>query len=280
MSFLKNLWNDFVTVLVKSLPDLAGALIIALIGFLIAMLAVKVARKAMKRHDVDPSLIEFFARCIRLLIYAFTLLAALSALHISITGIVAFFSAAAAAVALALKDRLNDIASGIVILFSKPFVTGDFIEFAKYKGFVQKIDVMHTNILTYDGTNVIIPNSVISNAEVNNYTAHPQIRVTILVPVPYDANIKEVQSILTEVVEHTDLVLHEEEYPRKVRLENFGDSALEFSVRCFCDYNDYWTVYYALMEGIKNALDQNNIAIPYNQLDVHVVNNDPPLKNQ
>ena len=271
MDAIKEMWNNLTQTLIKYLPDLGGALIIAVIGILIAMLAVKCTRKAMMRRDVDASLIAFITRCVRLLIYAFTLLAALSALHISITGIVAFFSAAAAAVALALKDRLNDIASGIVILFSKPFVTDDFIEFGNYKGFVQKIDVMHTNIRTYDGTNVIIPNSVISNSEVNNYTAHPQIRVTITVPVPYDADIKQVQKILTKVIAKTDLVLRDEEHPQTVKLEKFAESALEFSVRCYCDYKDYWTVYYALMEGIKNTLDENEIAIPYNQLDVHVV---------
>jgi small conductance mechanosensitive channel len=272
MDSIKEMWNRFTRSIINYLPDLGGALVITVIGIIISIILVSLTRKALQRKKVDPSLVDFISRCIRLLIYVFTLLAAMSALHISITGIVAFFSAAAAAVALALKDRLNDIASGIVILFTKPFVTGDFIEFTKYSGFVQKIDVMHTNIRTYDGTNVIIPNSVISNAEVNNYTTHPQIRVTITVPIPYDADIKQVQTILTEVIENTDLVLDDEKYPKKVRLEKFGESALEFTVRCYCEYKDYWTVYYALMEGIKNTLDVNKIAIPYNQLDVHVVN--------
>ena len=272
MDSIKEMWNRFTQSIVNYLPDLGGALVITVIGIIISIILVSLTRKALQRKKVDPSLVDFISRCVRLLIYAFTLLAAMSALHISITGIVAFFSAAAAAVALALKDRLNDIASGIVILFTKPFVTGDFIEFAKYSGFVQKIDVMHTNIRTYDGTNVIIPNSVISNAEVNNYTAHPQIRVTITVPIPYDANIKQVQALLTDVIEHTNLVIDDENYPKKVRLEKFGESALEFTVRCYCEYKDYWTVYYALMEGIKNTLDENKIAIPYNQLDVHVIN--------
>ena len=271
MDSIKEMWNRFTQSIVNYLPDLGGALVITVIGIIISIVLVSLTRKALQRKKVDPSLVDFISRCVRLLIYAFTLLAAMSALHISITGIVAFFSAAAAAVALALKDRLNDIASGIVILFTKPFVTGDFIEFTKYSGFVQKIDVMHTNIRTYDGTNVIIPNSVISNAEVNNYTTHPQIRVTITVPIPYDANIKQVQKILTDVIDNTDLVLDDENYPKKVRLEKFGDSALEFTVRCYCEYKDYWTVYYALMEGIKNTLDENKIAIPYNQLDVHVI---------
>ena len=252
------------------LPKIGSALIIFAAGLLIAFLLGRAVRKGMQLRKVDPSLISFMCRTVRLLIFIFALIASLSALGISVTGLVAFFSAAAAAVALALKDRLSDIASGIVILFTKPFITGDFIEFNNRQGFVQKIDIMHTDILTYDGTNVIIPNSVISSAEVNNYTQHPQVRVTVEVPIPYDADIKTVKAILLGVVADTDLILRDEEHAAKIRLERFGDSALEFTIRCFCNYKDYWTVYYALTENTKEALDKNGITIPFNQLDVHL----------
>lgn len=257
--------------LLSYLPNLAGALIIAGAGILAAFLAVKIARKALNHKKVDPSLSTFICRAIRVTICVFTLFAALSSLNISIAGLVAFFSAAVAAIALALKDRLSDIASGIVILFTKPFVTGDFIEFDKYKGFVQKIDVMHTNIMTYDRTNVIIPNSVISSSQVNNHTAQPVVRVQVDVPIPYEADIKQVKEVLFEVLRNTDLLVHDETHVDSVNLERFGESSLEFNVRCYCDFKDYWTVYYSLTQSIKDALDRNRITIPFNQLDVHIV---------
>lgn len=270
MKHIEEFWNNLKSSIVQNLPNLLGALLIAVAGVLIAMLVVRITRKALDRKKVDPSLSDFICRVVRILLYFFTLLAALSALDISITGIIAFFSAAAAAVALALKDRLNDIASGIVILFSKPFITGDFIEFGSYQGFVQKIDIMHTNILTYSGTNVIIPNSVISNSEVNNHTAHPVVRVQVDIPIPYDADIKKVKEVLYGVLEKTDLLVHDDQHKDTVRLEKYGDSALEFNIRCFCDFKDYWTVYYDLTERVKEALDENDITIPFNQLDVHI----------
>lgn len=270
MKTITNFWDTLTQSVIKYLPDLGAALIIALVGVLIAFIAVRVTHKALARHKVDPSLASFICRTERIMIYIFTLFAAMSSMHISITGLVAFFSAAAAAVALALQGRLSDIASGIILLFTKPFVTGDFIEFGKYQGFVQKIDLIHTDILTYDGTNVIIPNSVIAGAEINNYTAHPQVRVTVNVPIPYDADVEKVKDVLYDVMLNTELILREEQYAPKVRLEKFGDSALEFTTRCFCEYKDYWTVYYSLTENIKSALDKNDIAIPFNQLDVHL----------
>ena len=270
MKFIEEFFSNLMKTIAAYLPDLGAALVILLVGILIAWLAVKAIRKTMTKRKVDPSLTSFVCRATRVLIYVFAVLAAMSSMHISITGMVAFFSAAAAAVALALQGRLSDIASGIIILFTKPFVTGDFIEFGKYQGFVQKIDLIHTDILTYDGTNVIIPNSSIAGSEINNFTQHPQIRVTVNVPVPYDADIEQIKSILFDVMENTDLILREEAYAPKVRLEGFGESALEFTTRCFCNYQDYWTVYYALTENIKNAFDKNGIIIPFNQLDVHL----------
>ena len=271
MKQIENFFNQLKDSIISILPDLISALVIAALGFLIARLVVYVARKAMKRKGVDLSLSEFICRAIRILIYVFTLFASLSAAGISITGLVAFFSAAAAAIALALKDRLNDIASGIVILFSKPFITGDFIEFGSYKGYVQKIDIMHTDLLTYDRTNVIVPNSVISSSEVNNYTSQPVVRVQVNVPIPYEANINEVKELIAGVLKDTKLTVHDENHADSVNLEKFGDSALEFSVRCFCDFKDYWTVYYDVTQRVKETLDKNGVAIPFNQLDVHLV---------
>ena len=259
--------------LLNYLPSLASALIIVLLGLLAAFIVVKIAKQAMTHHKVDLSLSAFITKAIRILIYTFTGIAALSELGISTAGIIAFFSAAVAALALALKDRLSDLASGIVILFTKPFITGDFIEFGSHKGFVQKIDIMHTNLLTYDDTNVIIPNSVISSSEVTNYTAHPQVRVMVDVPIPYDADIGKVKEILYGTLAATENILTDREHTPAVRLERYGESALEFTARCWCDYQNYWKVYYSLTERIKEALDHNGVSIPFNQMDVHIVEN-------
>ena len=271
MNDLQRLWESFKNSFIEYLPSLAAALVIVAVGFLLAIPIVRLVRKAMNKKKADPSLTAFVGKAVRLIIYIITLFSALSAMRISITGLIAFFSAAVAAIALALKDRLSDVASGIVILFTKPFVTGDFIEFGSHQGFVQKIDIMHTNILTYDGTNVIVPNSVISSAEVNNYTAQPIVRVMVNVPIPYGADVKEVKEILSGVLKDTKLTVEDEAHQPVVRLEKFGESSLDFTVRCYCEFKDYWTVFYDVTERVKEALDRNDITIPFNQLDVHMV---------
>ena len=270
MEKISEFWEKLKNAVISYLPDLVGAVIVAAVGILLTFIIVRLTRKAMEHKKVDPSLTSFICKATRVLLYIFTLFAALSTLKISIAGLVAFFSAAAAAIALGLKDRLSDVVSGIIILFSKPFVTGDFIEFDNYAGFVQKIDLIHTDILTYAGTNVIIPNSVISNSKVNNHTAEPIVRVQVDIPIPYEADIDEVKEVLFGVIKSTDLLKQDENHKPTVWLQKFGESALEFNIRVFCEFKDYWTVYYSLTEGVKKALDSSGITIPFNQLDVHI----------
>lgn len=263
--------EDFYNTILDYLPTLGSAALIIAIGIIVTLIATKIAKKAMKRSKMDESLVAFFIRTIRIVCYVIISIAALSKLGISTTGLVASFSAVLAGVALALKNNLSDIAGGIIILFTRPFVTGDFIEFGNYKGFVIKIDMMQTKLLTYDDTNIIIPNSRITSNEVNNYTAHPEMRVLLKVPVSYAANLDQVKTILLKTVGETPLILTDSEHQPQVRLEQYGESSLDYTVRCWCHFKDYWTVYYTLTESIKKAFDENGVSIPFNQLDVHIV---------
>lgn len=249
-----------------------GALLIVVIGFFAARLIAYLFGKAMMKTKVDISLINFFKRIIRIVCYIIIAISALSHLGISTTGIIASFSAVAAAFALALKDSLSDIASGVVILFTRPFKTHDFIEFDDHRGYVEKIDLMHTYIRTYDCTNVIIPNSNITTTKVNNYTTNPEYRVQVFIPIAYDADFDKVKEIVVERMRKTDkVILDNEKFAPVVRLQSYQDSSLEVIARCWVNFADYWPVYYSLTENIKKDLEANGLVIPFNQLDVHIM---------
>ena len=261
-------WNIWIDALI----NIGEAVLILLIGFLITIIITKLFVKGMQKTQVDPSLINFFKRVIRIVCYVIIFISALSQLGISTTGIIASFSAVAAAFALALKDSLSDIASGVVILFTRPFVTDDFIEFDSHKGFVERIDLMHTYIRTYDDTNVVIPNSNITTTKVTNYTKHPEIRVQVQIPIPYETDFDRVKEIVLSVVRRTDnVILDVEKFTPQVRLERYLDSSVEVVSRCWTKFENYWKVYYFLTESIKKELEKNDILIPFNQLDVHII---------
>lgn len=260
-------WNISFDFLLK----LGGSIVILVLGFFCARLIAYLFGKAMKKTDVDISLINFFKRVIRIVIYIIIIISALSNMGISTTGIIASFSAVAAAFALALKDSLSDIASGVVILFTHPFKTNDFIEFDEHRGFVEKIDLMHTYMRTYDDTNVIIPNSNITTTKINNFTTNPEVRVQIFIPISYDADFDKVKEIVVKRMRNTDkVILNIEKFTPVVRLQSYQDSSVEAIARCWVNFKDYWAVYYSLTENIKKDLDANNLIIPFNQLDVHI----------
>lgn len=267
--------EEFKDTILQYLPTVGYALLIIAAGVLLTLLITFIMKKAMKRSKMDPSLVGFFIRLIRIACYTIIAIAALTRLGISTAGLIAFFSAAVAAVALALKDNISDIASGIIILFTRPFVTGDFIEFGGYKGTVMQIDMIQTKLLTYDDTNIIIPNSRITSNEINNYTQHPEMRIVLKVPVSYSADIDEVKRVLFDTVGKVENILTDSAHSPQVRLEQYGESSLDFTLRCWCAFKDYWTVYYTLTENVKKALDANNIPIPFNQLDVHIIDDKP-----
>ena len=252
---------------------IGGSILIVVIGFFAARLITYLFGKAMMKTNIDVSLINFFKRVIRIVCYVIIAISALSNLEISTTGIIASFSAVAAGFALALKDSLSDIASGVVILFTRPFKTDDFIEFDDHKGFVEKIDLMHTYMRTYDDTNVIIPNSNVTTTKVTNYTTNPEVRVQVFIPIAYEADFDKVKEIVVDRMKKTDkVILDIEKFTPVVRLESYQESSLEVIARCWVNFKDYWTVYYSLTENIKKDLEANDLVIPFNQLDVHLKN--------
>lgn len=272
-NLMKN-FNNVISEFIKNvMPNFVLALVIVALGYFLTKLIIKIIKKAMERVGIDYSLEKFFLNCIRIACYIIIAISALSNMGISTTGLIACFSAGAAAVALALKDSLSNIASGIILLFSRPFVTGDFIEFGKNMGNVQQIDLMHTKIMTLDHKCVMIPNSLISSMEVVNYTSLPQRRIDITVPVGYNADIEQVKRVLLNTISNNDKVLSEPDEPF-VRVNKFSESSIDFIVRVWVNIDDYWPVYHDLMENIKKDLDHNNISIPYNQLDVHLIKKD------
>lgn len=245
-------------------------MIIILVGGYFATKAfTKVVRKGLDKANIDFSLSKFLVNAIKIACYVVIIMSALSYIGISTTGLVAFFSASAAAIALALKDSLSNIACGIILLFTKPFVTDDVIEINGERCTVLQIDLMHTKVLTADHRCIMIPNSVISSKEVVNFTAEDKRRLDFHVPVDYNADIEEVKKILMDVALSNDKVITDEDMPF-VRLNALGDSSLDMVVKVWVKTEDYWDVYHDMIESMKKALDRNNIAIPYNQLDVHI----------
>ena len=260
----ENIWN-------MSKPLLRMALII-LIGHFIIVYLVSLLRKMLKKGKTDVSLAGFLVKAVNITLHILVVLTALNAIGVSTTGILAALSAAAVAVAVALKDSLGNVAGGILLLISPSFSSGDYIAVGENEGTVIRVDLLHTTMRTIDNKIVSIPNGVLINSHITNYTREPERRVDITFSVPYEADIEKAKELIRDCLLKHPLVLSEPDEPM-VRVRKYSESSVDIITRSWCNTPDYWTVYFDLMENVRKALGQNGIDIPYNQLDIHVIEN-------
>ena len=253
------------------LTPLLTATAIFVIGHFIAVGLMRIIRRALNKTKLDISLTSFLIKTINIIMHIIIILSALNSIGVSTTGLIAALSAAGVAVAVALKDSLNNVAGGILLLISPRFSTGDYIAAGGDEGTVLSVDLLHTTIRTVDNRQISIPNGVLINSHITNYSREPKRRVDISFPVAYDADVDMVKQVIYSVVSKHPLVLKEPEEPM-VRVISYGDSSVNIITRSWCNTSDYWTVYFDLTEQVRDALTCHGIDIPFNQLDVHIKN--------
>ena len=264
------LWKewDLVNKFFDKLPTIIIAVVIIIIGIWLSKLIAKLATKAMKSQNVDPTVYKFISRMISAFVKLIFILTALS-MFIKITSILAAFSAVGVAVGLGLQARVAQCASGIQILLNHPFKNGDFIEVGGLAGNISEIRFMNTIITTVDNKRIIIPNSDLTKNRIVNYSAEKERRVDLTFSIGYDDDIAKAKSVILETATQNSAVLQDP--APVVYVNSHGASAVELTVRLWCLNADYWNVYFAMQESVKLAFDKNKINIPYEQLDVHIV---------
>ena len=252
----------------KFLPLVVFALIIIFIGYIVTKLITKVIDRAMKRSKIDVGAKNFLLSVIRIGLYTVVLIMALSVLKVPISSIITILGAAGLAVSLALQTCLYNLAGGFIILFSKPFVTGDIIEFDGTVGTVRAISILYTKLDTFDGRTAFIPNGKISDAKLINYTESPLRRIDLTFSISYGEDFKRAQAVICEVINNEPLA---QSIPAPiVRMGRHGESSTDIDALVWVKNSDYISARYNLLENVKAAFDENGIEIPFSQLDVHM----------
>lgn len=254
---------------IKTGPAILIAVIVFVVGFVALLIISKIIKNMLKRTKLDISLQSFFVKTINIVGFILILICALSTAGISTTGLIAGFSAAGAAVALALKDSLANIAGGIVLLISHPFVTGDFIEMGDKSGTVKEIDILQTTLITPDNKTVVIPNGLLSSDEVINYTKEETRRVDLNIPISYENDVELARKSIVKAASRESKIIDKE--PVFVKVAEYSDSCVNLTVRVWCKTEDYWDVYFSMIEKIRDAFKEDNIIIPYQRIDVCMV---------
>ena len=265
-------WLDSLQLIEKfyaKLPTIIIAIVLVVAGYFLAKLAKKLVVKAMKARNVDPSVYNFVKRIVSVGINFIFIMAALS-MFINIGSLIAAVGAAGVTAGLGLQATVAQFASGIQILMNHPFKTGDFVELNGVSGSVADIRFMHTVIITPDNKRITIPNSHITSNHIINYSAENVRRVDFNFSISYSDNIEKAKSVIKETALANEFIL-KDPIP-VVYVQSHEASAINLTARVWCAVDKYWDVYFAMQEDVKLALDKNGINIPFNQLDVHIIN--------
>lgn len=249
---------------------IVGAILLVVIGFCVSKAIAKRLRKPNPKRKLDESVCHFLASLTRIGINALVLVSAAIIMGVPSATFITVLGSCGLAVGLALQGSLSNLAGSVMILIFKPFRIGDFIEFNGISGTVVDITFFYTILDTPDNKKITCPNGAISNDNLINYSANDTRRVDLTFGVGYGSDIKQVKEILTACVDKHELVLKDP--APAIRLANMNESSLDFSVKVWCKGSDYWTVHFDLIEAAKNAFAENNIEIPFPQMDVHVKN--------
>jgi len=229
---------------------------------------VKIVRKQIGKSSSNPSLHKFLSNLVYWALKILLFVVILGQLGVKTTSFAAILAAASLAIGMALQGSLANFAGGVLIMIFKPFKVGDFIEAQGNKGVVKEIEIFTTKIVSPENKLVIIPNGILSNGNIINYTAEGILKVFHTIGVSYDADIKKTKEVLMNVLLSQDKVLKDP--APMVEVSELADSSVNFAVRPSVKAEDYWDVYFKTLELAKEALDKAGIEIPYpHSVEIH-----------
>ena len=242
---------------------------ILLIGLAAAKLVLHFVRKVLKKSRVPAAVHSILMTLMRVLLDLVVVLAALNALGIPVTSFIALLSLAGLAISLALQGVLGNLASGLIVVGSRPFDVGDVIEHDGIAGTVREIRMMHTVLETFDGRMVYIPNSSISGGRVINVTQTGRRRVDISVSASYNQSPAQVRKAIGDAIARTEGIL--EDPAPAVFLDSYGDSAINYGIRVWTASENYMNVKNTLTELLYSTFAENRVEMTYPHINVHQV---------
>lgn len=268
MNNFEKIYQIFAEKILEFAPRVASALFILVVGWYAIKFVKKIAQKYLEKRDTDPTLITFLLELFVVFLKIILFISVVSKLGVESSTFVAILGAAGLAIGLALQGSLSNFAGGVLIIFLKPFKVGDFIEAQGQLGTVNRILIFNSVLITPDNRTIYIPNGILSNGTITNFTKSGLRRVDLTVGISYDSDISLAKNIAFEVMNNHEFVLKE---PNPVVwVETLADSSINLSIRPWTKVDNFWQVRSDILQQTKEAFDKNNIKIPFPQRDIHI----------
>ena len=243
-------------------------LVILIVGSKLIKIIMKLITKGRAYKKLDKSVSSFLMSFINIALNILLLVIIAGVIGIPSASIITLIGSAGVAIGLAMQGGLSNIAGGIIILIFKPFKVGDFIDTHTDSGTVKNISLFYTTLTTVDNRTVSIPNGNLANSPSVNFSNESSRRLDIVMDISYNNKIADVKKSINSVLDKEKRINREKDV--FVRVTNYKESSIEYTIRVWVSKDDYWNIKFDLLENLKNKFDQDGIIIPYNQLDIHI----------
>ena len=260
--------NTLVPILTQWGLKIVGAVIVLIIGRMVAGIIRSSVRKAMIKAEVDATLVPFVASLVYYAVLAVVIIAVLSLFGIQTTSLIAVLGAAGLAVGLALQGTLSNFAAGVMLLIFRPFKVGDLVEVGGITGKVVAVRIFSTVLKTGDNIMITVPNSQTWGGTIKNYDGFDTRRVDLVMGIDYGDDIQLAMETIQRIVTAHEGVLAEP--APQIAVAELGASSVDLVVRPWCAGADYWNVRFDLTKQLKEGLEAAGCSFPYPQQDVHM----------
>ncbi len=244
-------------------PKLLLAFVIFFVGFRIVKYLSRFIDAALSKAKVSPEISSFLGSILEIGMKFVVLLIAAGVVGFEVSSLVAVLAAAGFAVGLALQGFLGNFASGITIVFFKPYKVGDWVEISEKFGKVESIQIFNTTIVTPGQKTLIIPNGQVTDGIITNFSTKGQIRLELQVTMPYAESFPKVKPIILEALKPISQIIP---YPEpEVGIEQYDSHNIVVAVRPFIKPDDYWEVTFEAYRLIKQAFNEHGIQVAYSE---------------
>lgn len=244
-------------------------LLIIIIGAILIKIILAIIKRRFNKTKMEKTVQTFILSVLKFLLWLILIFAVIASLGVSITGLTVVLSAVSLAISLALQDSLKNLVNGFVIITTKLVKAGDWVKIGDAEGSVKDVKMLYTILQTADNKRITIPNSSIIGSQITNYNVNKSRRIDLTFDIAYNSNVDLAKEVILNVVSSCENVFDEPK-PTCV-LSSLNNSSITLTLKVWCLAGDYWDTKWYLIDNIFNELKRNNITIPFNQLEVALV---------
>ena len=241
--------------------------LILVVGLLVIKIVMTIVNKALTRSKMEKAAYGLVRGVVRTVLLLLLGLIAASSLGIDVTGVIALASVFTLALSLSVQNALTNLIGGFTLLYTHPFKSGDFVEVAGKSGTVQEISMTYTKLATPDNKVISIPNSSVVSGDIINYTVAGVRRVDVAVKAVYSEPSQKVIDALVLAGTVDKVLLDPAPF---AAVESYGDSTIAYTLRVWTKADDYWDVFFAVNQNVKNIFDAQDIKMAYPHMHVYM----------